>query len=292
MDIQKPLRELHPEHDHFIGIDSDGCVFDTMEIKQKKFFIPNALRIFDLYQVSDKLRSTWEFVNLYSVYRGGNRFISLIKVFELLSNDHDVRKSGVQLPDIKALKLWATRENKLGNDNLRKFVETNHDAGLVKILLWSETVNKDIEENMGNVPPFPAAQEAFGLIYGKADIVIVSQTPLEAIEREWDENNLRKYVRLIAAQEHGTKTEHLSLAAKGKYDNDKILMIGDAKGDLDAARNNNILFYPIMPGYEDASWKRFISEGFSKFLNGYFKGDYENDLLREFMNLLPERPAR
>ena len=291
MDLQKTLRELNPEHDHFIGIDSDGCVFDTMEIKQKMFFIPNAIRIFNLHPIADKLKSTWEFVNLYSVHRGGNRFISIIKVFELLSNDRDIINSGVHLPDVQALKIWTERENKLGNDSLRKFVEINQDAGLRKILLWSEKVNKDIEEDMGNVPPFPTAVKALKFIYGKADIVIVSQTPYEAIEREWDENNLRKYVSLIAAQEHGTKTEHLLFAAKGKYDDDKILMIGDAKGDLDASRNNNVLFYPVMPGHEDASWKRFISEGFPKFLNGSFKGKYENGLIRDFMNSLPERPA-
>jgi hypothetical protein len=33
--------------------------------------------------------------------------------------------------------------------------------------------------------------------------------PLEALEREWAENKIDKYVRLIAGQEYGTKTEHL-----------------------------------------------------------------------------------
>ena len=52
MDFQKQLRELTPEHEFFAGIDSDGCVFDTMEVKQKEFFIPLALRHFNLFQVS------------------------------------------------------------------------------------------------------------------------------------------------------------------------------------------------------------------------------------------------
>jgi len=38
MDHSTILKELKPVHDFFIGIDSDGCVFDTMEIKQKKIF--------------------------------------------------------------------------------------------------------------------------------------------------------------------------------------------------------------------------------------------------------------
>ena len=48
MDFQKELKNLRPEHEFFIGIDSDGCVFDSMEVKQKEFFIPIALKYFDL----------------------------------------------------------------------------------------------------------------------------------------------------------------------------------------------------------------------------------------------------
>ena len=43
MDYQSILRNLNPDHEFFIGIDSDGCVFDSMEVKQKEFFIPAAL---------------------------------------------------------------------------------------------------------------------------------------------------------------------------------------------------------------------------------------------------------
>ena len=36
----RPLLELKPRYDFFIGIDSDGCAFDTMEIKHKECFCP------------------------------------------------------------------------------------------------------------------------------------------------------------------------------------------------------------------------------------------------------------
>jgi len=74
VDYQSSLENMKPSHEFFIGIDSDGCVFDSMEVKQKKFFIPNALKYFDLFEISKILQETWEFVNLYSIYRGGNRF--------------------------------------------------------------------------------------------------------------------------------------------------------------------------------------------------------------------------
>jgi phosphoglycolate phosphatase-like HAD superfamily hydrolase len=290
MDFQGELRNLVPDHDFFIGIDSDGCVFDSMEVKQKEFFIPNALKYFNLFPVSRILRETWEFVNLYSIYRGGNRFTSLVKVFELLSERTEIKESGYKLPDITSLKRWIQSETKLGNANLRRYFESNYDPDLEKVVRWTEALNEDIGRWLREVPPFRHALPAIRKIYDHADLLIVSQTPLEALEREWRETGLSGYLKSIAGQEHGTKTEHLALAAKDKYDTDKILMIGDAKGDLDAAKNNGVLFFPVIPGKETESWERFSNEAFNKFIEGSFSGEYERKMIKEFIKALPERP--
>jgi phosphoglycolate phosphatase-like HAD superfamily hydrolase len=259
-----------------------------MEVKQKEFFIPIALKIFDLYAISGILRKTWEFINLYSVYRGGNRFISLIRVFDLLNKNTNVLQSQVKLPDMETLRKWVNSESRLGNETLRKYVAKNPGDDLEKVLEWSEAVNSEIGRWLRKVPAFPHAKVAIRKISSSGDLVIVSQTPLEALDREWEENDLKKLVRFIAAQEHGTKAEHISLAAKGKYDKSKILMIGDAIGDLEAARSNGALFYPVIPGREDESWKRFLEEGWEKFINGKFRGEYQENLIAGFRKSLPE----
>ena len=290
MDYKSILEDLKPAHDFFIGIDSDGCVFDTMEVKQKEFFIPNTIKLFDLFPIAKLVRETWEFVNLYSIYRGGNRFISLIKVFELLGERREIRDSGYELPDLTSLKEWVKKETKLGNATLRKYFESDYNPDLEKVVRWTEAINKDISEWLHGIPPFPHARNTIEKISSFADSIVVSQTPLEALEREWEEHNLKKYARVIAGQEYGTKTEHIAYAAKGKYPDNKILMIGDAKGDLDAARNNGVLFYPVIRGKEDKSWERLLNEGLEKFISGTFEGSYENALLGEFMMALPDTP--
>lgn len=291
MDYRKTLQQFEPEHDFFIGIDSDGCVFDSMEVKQKEFFIPNALKYFDLFSISGVLRETWEFVNLYSSYRGGNRFISLIKVFELLSSRKEITHSYCKLPGLDSLKKWVDSETKLGNHTLSKYLEINHDADLEKVLVWSEAVNSDINKWLHNIPPFPNAISSIKEFSQFADLIIVSQTPVEALHREWKEHDLKKYTKLIAGQEHGTKTEHLLITAKNKYPDNRILMIGDAIGDLEAAKNNKVLFFPIIPGHENKSWKQLLDEGFQKFISGKFSGIYENKLINEFRHLLPDKPS-
>jgi phosphoglycolate phosphatase-like HAD superfamily hydrolase len=290
MDQISLLRNFEPGHELFIGIDSDGCVFNSMEVKQKEFFIPNALKYFNLFAISKILRETWEFVNLNSIFRGGNRFTSIIKVFELLSERKEIKDSGFQLPDLTSLKEWVNIETKMGNANLRKYFELNYDSDLEKVVRWTEAVNKDITEWLRNIPPFPYAASAIEKMSALADLIIVSQTPLEALDREWIEHDLKKYVRVLAGQEFGTKTEHIALAAKGKYPDNKILMIGDAKGDLEAAKNNGVLFFPITPGKEDNAWEHFLNEGLIRFLEGTYKGSYEDSLLKDFSKSLPEIP--
>ena len=111
----RPLKEFKPEHEFFVGIDSDGCVFDTMEIKQKECFIPAIIKHWQLQPVSKYAREAVEFVNLYSKWRGVNRWPALIKVFDLLEERPEVVARGVEVPRVQALRDWIERETKLSN---------------------------------------------------------------------------------------------------------------------------------------------------------------------------------
>jgi phosphoglycolate phosphatase-like HAD superfamily hydrolase len=292
MDNQfKILEDFKPEKEFFIGIDSDGCVFDTMEIKQKEAFCPMFIKHFNLQKVSKFARETWEFVNLYSVSRGANRFKALIKTLELLEKRPEVIARNQKFLDMTPLIEWINVENKLGNPALKKYAAEKNRALINLVLEWSVEVNKQIEDIVFDVPPFQYVSESLIKMQELADLMVVSQTPTEALVREWKEHNIDKYPKLIAGQELGTKTEHLKYGAKNKYSDDRILMIGDAPGDLAAARSNGVLFYPVNPGHEEESWRRFFEEGIDKFKSGSFKGKYEDELIREFTSLLPEIPS-
>jgi len=287
--IQK-MKELKAKKKFFIGFDSDGCVFDTMEIKHKECFCPNFIKHMGFQGISKFSREAWEFVNLYSTSRGCNRFLAALKTVELLKNRKEVKSRNVILPDMKALEDWIGQESQLGNPTLKLYVK-NSDKKLLHILLkWSEEVNEDIYDMVKGIPPYPYVRESMEKVKDKADLIVVSQTPVEALTREWKENRIDKYVRLIAGQEYGTKTEHLEYAARGKYEKDKILMVGDAPGDKKAAKANNALFYPINPGHEEASWERFYNEAIDRFFNGNYSGDFENRIIKEFDSFLPENP--
>jgi phosphoglycolate phosphatase-like HAD superfamily hydrolase len=285
------LEKLKPQKDFFIGIDSDGCVFDTMEVKQKEFFIPNAVKHFELFAISKYVRETWEFVNLYSTTRGINRFPALVKVIDMLAQRPEIAELGFKLPDMDPLREWIRKETKLGNPAFKEYVKNNPHPALEPVLKWTLAVNEDIGKWLKETPPFPYARKSIERLSTLADAIVVSQTPHEALAREWEEHSIDRYVRAIAGQELGTKTEHITMAAKGKYPDDRILMIGDAPGDFRAAHDNGALFFPVVPGHENRSWRLFYEEALDKFISGNYRGEYQQRLVSEFEKSLPDKPS-
>lgn len=286
----RPLAALDPQFEFFVGIDSDGCAFDTMEIKHKECFIPNTIKYWDLQAVSKYAREAAEFVNLYSKWRGINRWPALVMVFDLLRERPEVIRRHVTPPQAPKIREFIASGRALSNESLEFLVEETQDPELMRGLEWSKATNDTITNMVHGVPPFPYVRESLERLQLVADAIVVSATPDEALAREWEEHDIARYVKLIAGQEKGKKSEHLRYAAGGRYTPERILMIGDAPGDMKAAKENNALFYPINPGYEDQSWERFYKEGIERFLAGTFAGDYEARLIKEFEALLPDVP--
>src|SRR6201987_5445222 len=133
-----------PRHDFLVGIDSDGCAFDTMEVKHKECFIPNIIHHYNLAGVSKYAREAAEFVNLYSKSRGINRFPALIETLEWLRKRPEGRARGFGITIPAGLVEWIKIETKLANPALTKAVEKSGDPHLKQALDWSIAVNETI----------------------------------------------------------------------------------------------------------------------------------------------------
>jgi len=295
VDPAKPLKEFDKKHEFFVGIDSDGCAFDTMGIKQRECFCPWTIAYFGLQPVAQAIRECKEFADLFSKTRGVNRHKIIKIIIELLPRHPMTRARNFEVPQFPHYFAWMDDPNSvLSNDGLRKAIAEASDPDdkreLELALAWSERVNWAIGEIVKGMPPFPYVRECLEKIQPLADVIVVSATPNEALQREWEEHDIGKYAAVIAGQEMGTKAQHLKYATKGRYDKNHVLMIGDAPGDMKAARANDALFYPINPGAEIESWKRFHDEAFEKFMIGEYAEKYEEKLIAEFNARLPEKP--
>src|SRR6185295_6663909 len=178
-DPAQVLKDFKPAKEFFVGIDSDGCIFDSMEIKHRECFTPMFIKHFNLQPVSRYAREVWDFVNLYSKTRGANRFPALVRALQLLRARPQVAARGVKVPDTKALEEWIAREPRLGNATLDAEVKGGN-KGLEQVKGWSDAVNRAIEDIVKGVQPFPHVRETLGKIKERADTMCISQTPAEA----------------------------------------------------------------------------------------------------------------
>jgi phosphoglycolate phosphatase-like HAD superfamily hydrolase len=296
IDAVRPLQEFKPKHKFFVGIDSDGCAFDSMGIKQRECFCPWMIGCFGLQPIAEAARQCKEFADLFSKTRGANRHTTIVRILtELLPKHPIVVERGFKVPQFRHYCEWVNNpQSFLSDAGLKRAIEEAKSEEAKKelsiALEWSKRVNQAVADIVRDIPPFPYVYESLEKVSKVADTIVVSATPGEALEREWQEHRIAQYASIIAGQEMGSKKEHLLFAANGKYAPHHILMIGDALGDMSAARANNVLFYPINPGHEVASWRRFFEEAFDKFINGRYAGEYEAKLIAEFDAYLPGNP--
>ena len=288
------LLNMEPTKEYLVCVDSDGCVFDNMELKHKECFCPATVNVWGLQSVSRYAREAAEFVNLYSKTRGMNRFPAVVRTLELLGARKEAQERGYVCPDLTPLKKWIEETDSLSAKGIREYAEAHGgdmDPILATAARWSAEVDENIERIVHGVAPLPGVKEAFAEIAQFADIVIVSATPHEAIVREWGAQGLLEHITVVAGQELGTKKECIRKAMEGKYAVNKVLMVGDAPGDHAAADDNGVLFYPIIPGQEVESWSRLRGEAAVKFREGAYTGAYMEDILTRFNAVLQDEPS-
>ncbi|MBB3025010.1 HAD family hydrolase [Trueperella pyogenes] len=290
MNLAQPLIEHRPTKDFFVGIDSDGCAIDAMDIKHYECFTPCYIKYFDLQPISSLVRETAIFVNLLSTTRGMNRWVTLDLIFDRLKERPEVLERGVVLPEGTQLKAFLASGLPLSAGGIRQFADAHPSGEIDRCIAWGEGVNRMVEWMVHGCAPFPGVREAFELMSERADLMTVSAASTRFLEREWAEHGLDRYMQVMAGQEMGTKADHLRLAAKGKYDDDHILLIGDAPGDRAAAAAQGVAWYPIIPGQERQSWERLRVEAFDRFLSGSYHGEYEDSLMAEYDAVLLSTP--
>ena len=277
------------KHRFLVCVDSDGCMFDTMEIKHKECFCPAFIEHFGLQAVSKYAREAWEFVNLYSQGRGIQRFRALVRAMDLLRARREVIERGFTPMELPNLKAYLASGATLSNEGLKEYLAAHPEAEDIRtVAAWSEDVNARIARVVHGVPPFPHAREGLKLLGEQADVFVVSATPKEALEREWAEHGLTGLVTEICGQEIGSKKQIIA-SLKGGYDAGNVLMIGDAPGDRAAGHAEGALFYPIRPCEEAESWAE-LPEAAEAFFAGRYAAGMEAEEIARFETLLPETP--
>ncbi|MDU4601530.1 MAG: HAD family hydrolase, partial [Staphylococcus warneri] len=60
--------------------------------------------------------------------------------------------------------------------------------------------------------------------------------------------------------------------------------LGDARGDLQAAQDNQVYFYPILAGNEATSWSNLDQTYLKLFINNQFDNTIQDRVIQQFYN--------
>lgn len=263
--------------DYAVCIDSDGCAMDTMEIKHRKCFGPQWIKTYELEAHFDACMELWLAINLYSITRGINRFKGLA-----LALEESEKKGLCHTQGLEEFVTWTKEAKELSNPALLALTQERENPCIEKALLWSIRTNRAIHGLPADDVPFPNVKRVMNDMCKKADLVAVSSANREAVEAEWEKHHLKDDCKVLLTQEAGSKAFCIGELKKKGYAADKVLMVGDALGDKEAAEKNGVWFYPVLVGREGESWEKLLDEAFPKFLEGTFEGEYQKKLIKDF----------
>lgn len=257
----------------FVGIDSDGTVFDSMTVKHCEAFVPQMIEVWKLDNIANEVREVAVNINLYSEDRGIDRFKGLVKTFDVLKE-----KLGESffIEDYSALREFTLSDFPMSNAGLTEYMKNDNSEILSKALHWSRMSDKIFGERMKNMPLFDNCKETIKKMSEMADIAVVSSASYESLEADWSRTGLMEYVTAVGGQEVGSKAVQLQGALKAGFLPQECLVIGDAPGDKRAAEKCGMSFYLIEPGRESESWKILGDYAFEQFIEHSRIGEEKN----------------
>lgn len=277
------LENYKKQKEFLVCVDSDGCAMDTMDIKHILCFGPCMVDEWDLSTWREEILARWNDINLYTITRGINRFKGLAMALD------EIDKKYTKISGIEHLVEWTEISPELSNAAVQRVIDAGGDEIFKKALSWSKAVNNSINAIPDEKKlPFELAREALEFAHRYADVAIVSSANLEAVLEEWEKYHLLEHTDVVLAQNVGSKVFCISELLKHGYDRNKVIMCGDALGDMQAAEKNGIYYYPILVKNEKQSWQEFMDVGFNKLLEGSYAGEYQVAKRKQFLKNLGE----
>ena len=203
-----------------------------------------------------------------------------VRIFDRLKN------RGIDVPGSEDIAAWVSTASELSTASLQQEVLRSGSLALRKLQEWNNACNRRIQALEPTFKPFPGVEYSLHQLHTVADVAVVSAANESAIASEWARYGLATHADVIFGQEVGSKANSIASMLACGYESRKVVMVGDAMGDAQAAAANGVSFVPILPGREAESWRRLQEEALPKLLHGTFSPEYQATLLAQLRSVL------
>ena len=255
---------------------------DSMNFKHKEVFAKTFMEVFKVHENKEVIQNEWNRYNLYSMTRGINRFYGLEDIL-LFCKEH----YGITIEDEQIFFDWLKNAKSKSAKSIKEYMETNGESKCLSLAYkWSLASDQKINNYTTHI--FPGVKDALVKLSEVADLCGVSSAVKTTVEAEWKREGIYDYFVSLGCQEDGSKKSIINKMLSKGYLPENCIMLGDAPGDYDAAKDCEIMFFPIIPDKESECWQMFCSKVINDFLNRQFNSS-NNQYLSSFLSSLHSR---
>ena len=267
-----------------IALDSDGCVYDTMEAKCCLYTVPEVLRHWRLDDVRQEVEAFYRTYSLTGVTRGANRFLTLHALFRHLLEAAPPERYGLE--HMGLFLQMVERGEHLSLPAFEQAYAVTGDMGLKQLIDWAKDVNARVKAGAPDIQTFPLVEESMKKIKRHANLAVVSTASILTLEREWQNYGFIRYPDAILGHEYGDKWDMISRLLAQGFSSDDCLMVGDSFWDYRGSRVCGVRFYPIIAGNEAESWHTLYDTVLDAFFDNAYSREMEDGYLRRFQSTL------
>lgn len=267
-----------------IALDSDGCVYDTMEAKCCVYTVPEVLRHWKLDDVRQEVEDFYRSYSLTGVTRGANRFLTLHALFRHLLKSAPPERYGLE--HMGLFLQMAESGEQLSVPAFEQVYEQTGDTGIKQIIDWAMDVNANVKVGAPDIQTFPLVRESMEKIKQHANLAVVSTASMLTLEREWQNFGFIRYPDAILGHEYGDKWDMITRLLAEGFAPEDCLMIGDSFWDYRGSRVCGVRFYPIIAEREAESWHTLYHTVLDAFFDNAYTREMESGYLSQFQTVL------
>jgi hypothetical protein len=269
--------------DSLLVISGEGSLFDLGSSLVEGIHLPLFEKHFGVVQPRPILEESLRHLALRTRFRGAGKYRLLSALLDLLSRHPRVLKPDPLWKKTSlAIDSWLGTAPFSASLSLERIVASRGELGrlLGPVLAWSSALRLCLA-CLPVQPVWKALKTSMELLPRSTEVAVITGLPTKLVSDSWKRAALLRYPARLwedrGFQRGPILAAHIGQAASldesektlpARFGEGRVLLVGDAPGDLGLARSLGAVFFPLLRGREEEGWDRLSREILIPFSEG------------------------